>query len=88
MVRMYRSRSMSAAENRRYPERDRAGSISPSASRKRILDVLMSGNSGRSWASTSPMPNWPRADCSLMLGHPCSAARSPAGRRALQRAHA
>ena len=66
MVRMYRSRSMSAAENRRYPERDLAGSISPSASRKRILDVLMSGNSGRSWASTSPMPNWPRADCSLM----------------------
>jgi hypothetical protein len=46
MVRMYRSRSMSAAENRRYPERDLAGSISPSASRNRILDVLMSGNSG------------------------------------------
>src|ERR1700746_1979157 len=66
MVRMYRSRSMSAAENRRYPERDLAGSISPSASRNRILDVLMSGNSGWSWASTSPMPNWPRADCSLM----------------------
>src|SRR5208282_5810935 len=70
MVRMDRSRSMSAAENRRYPERDRAGSISPSASRKRILDVLMSGNSGRSWASTSPMPNWPRADCSLMMCPP------------------
>src|SRR5215475_4917048 len=66
MVRMYRSRSMSAASNRRYPERDLAGSISPSASRNRILDVLMSGNSGWSWASTSPMPNWPRADCSLM----------------------
>src|SRR5271169_1424504 len=70
MVRMYRSRSMSAAENRRYPERDRAGSISPSASRKRILEVLISGNSGRSWASTSPMPNWPRADCSLMMCPP------------------
>src|SRR5919108_5248685 len=66
MVRMYRSRSMSAAENRRYPERDLAGSISPSASRNRILDVLMSGNSGRSWASTSPMPNCPRAACSVM----------------------
>src|SRR5882762_8352953 len=68
MVRMYRSRSMSAAENRRYPERDLAGSISPSASRNRILDVLMSGNSGWSWASTSPMPNWPRPFGSLM---PC-----------------
>src|ERR1700750_2383490 len=66
MVRMYRSRSISDAENRRYPERDLAGSLSPSASRNRILDVLMSGNSGWSWASTSPMPNWPRADCSLM----------------------
>src|SRR6201993_3889206 len=66
MVRMYRSRSISDAENRRYPERDLAGSISPSASRNRILDVRMSGNSGWSWASTSPMPNWPRADCSLM----------------------
>ncbi len=48
MVRMYRSRAMSGAANRRYPERDRAGSISPSASRKRIFEVLMSGNSGRS----------------------------------------
>ena len=66
MVRMYRSRSMSPAENLRYPERDLAGSISPSVSRKRILDVLMSGNSGRSWASTSPMPNWPRPSGSLM----------------------
>jgi len=37
---------LSAAENLRYPERDLAGSISPSASRNRILDVLMSGNSG------------------------------------------
>src|ERR1700730_12939155 len=66
MVRMYRSRSMSAAENRRYPARVLAGSISPSASRKRILDVLMSANSGRSWASTSPMPNWPRPSGPLM----------------------
>jgi hypothetical protein len=52
---------MSSAENRRYPDRDLAGSIRPLASRKRILDVLMSGNSGRNCASTSPMPNWPRA---------------------------
>ena len=44
----------------------RSGWISPSASRNLILDVLMSGNSGWSWASTSPIPNWPRADCSLM----------------------
>ena len=66
MVRMYRSRSMSAAENRRYPERDLAGSIRPSASRNRILDVLMSGNSGRSWARTSPMPNWPPVSWALM----------------------
>ena len=29
MVRMYRSRSMSAAENRRYPERDLAGLDQP-----------------------------------------------------------
>src|SRR6266568_4699546 len=81
MVRMYRRRSMSAAENRRYPERDLAGSISPSASRKRILDVLMSGNSGCSWASTSPMPNWPRADASLTACLPLASrtlsARSP-----------
>src|SRR5260370_6141936 len=59
---------MSSGENRRYPDRDRAGSISPLASRKRILDVLMSGNSGRNCTSTSLIPNWPRADCSLMLG--------------------
>ena len=78
MVRMYRSRSMSAAENWRYPERDLAGSISPSASRKRILDVLMSGNSGRSWASTSPMPNWPRADSGSVMMCLCFARLRPA----------
>src|SRR3984893_289987 len=83
MVRMYRSRSMSAAEKRRYPERDLAGSISPSASRKRILEVLMSGNSGRNWASTSPIANWPRADCSLMECLPpasCGISRALPGR--------
>src|SRR5581483_3951766 len=74
MVRMYRSRSMSAAENRRYPERDLAGSIRPSASRNLILDVLMSGNSGRSWASTSPMPNWP-AVSGIVLGTSAAAVR-------------
>src|SRR5690242_4288802 len=77
MVRMYRSRSMSVVEKRRYPERDLAGSIRPSASRNRILDVLMSGNSGRSWASTSPMPNWP-AVSGIVLGTSAAAVR---GRR-------
>src|SRR5215472_8626787 len=93
MVRMYRSRSISDAENRRYPDRDLAGSISPSASRNRILDVLMSGNSGWSWASTSPMPNWPRADCSLkrclppascvVLGAPAAAVSGRGGAEVL-----
>src|SRR5260370_570952 len=59
MVRMYRSRSMSAAENLRYPDRDLAGSISPSPPRKRILDGLISANSGRTCPSTSPIPNQP-----------------------------
>ena len=67
MVRMCRSRSTSAAQNLRYPDRDLAGSISPSASRKRILDVLISGNSGRSCASTSPMPKEPRPDGSVVM---------------------
>src|SRR5689334_8768310 len=74
MVRMYRSRSMSVVEKRRYPERDLAGSIRPSASRNLILDVLMSGNSGRSWASTSPMPNWP-AVSGIVLGTSAAAVR-------------
>src|SRR5690242_9167644 len=74
MVRMYRSRSMSVVEKRRYPERDLAGSIRPSASRNLILDVLMSGNSGRSWASTSPMPNWP-AVSGIVLGTSATAVR-------------
>src|SRR5437763_7030897 len=74
MVRMYRSRSTPAVEQRRYPERDLAGSIRPSASRKRILDVLMSGNSGRSWASTSPMPNWPTVS-GIVLGTSAAAVR-------------
>src|SRR5689334_4886886 len=82
MVRMYRSRSVSVVEKRRYPERDLAGSIRPSASRNRILDVLMSGNSGRSWASTSPMPNWP-AVSGIVLGTSAAAVR---GRRPRVRA--
>src|SRR5260370_14649734 len=81
MWRRPRGRGVAAGETRRYPERDLAGSISPSASRKRILDVLMSGNSGCSWASTSPMPNWPRADASLTACLPLASralsARSP-----------
>src|SRR5580704_8363976 len=88
MVRMYRSRAMSGAENLRYPERDLAGSISPSASRKRIFEVLISGNSGRSWASTSPIPNWPRGDCSLMRCFPrasCRVSRSPVARSCVVR---
>src|SRR3984957_9380302 len=83
MVRMYRRRAMSGAANLRYPERDLAGSISPSASRKRIFEVLISGNSGRSWASTSPIPNWPRGDGSVMRCFPRASgrvSRSPAAR--------
>src|SRR5580693_8352789 len=52
--------------------------MSPLASRKRILDVLMSGNSGRNWTSTSLMPNWPRAGCSLMLCFPYAYGAPPA----------
>ncbi len=42
---MYRSRATSAGPNRRYPDGERAGWISPSDSRNRILDTLTSGNS-------------------------------------------
>src|SRR5260370_36182847 len=41
----------------------------------------MSGNSGCSWVSPSPMPNWPRADASLTACLPLASrtlsARSP-----------
>ena len=46
---------MSAEVNFRYPDGVRCGSIRPSASRNRILEIVTSENSGRSLASTSPM---------------------------------
>src|ERR1700742_736922 len=67
---------MSPAEKRRQPDRGRGGADSPLSSRKRILDALMSGNSGRSCARTSPMPNWPRAGCSLMGCFPSGPSRA------------
>ena len=54
------SRSTSPALNLRYPEGVRCGSTSPSASRKRILEMVTSGNSSRSWSSTAPMLSQPR----------------------------
>src|ERR671912_1686811 len=49
--------------------------ISPSASRKRIFEIVMSGNSGRSWPSTSPMLREARACAPAAL----MPARSPYG---------
>src|SRR4051794_33638538 len=46
---------MSAELNWRYPDAARAGLTSPSASRNRILEIVTSGNSSRSWSSTAPM---------------------------------
>lgn len=46
---------MSPALNLRYPEGVRVGSTSPSASRKRIFEIVTSGNSSRSVVSTVPM---------------------------------
>src|SRR5829696_9365093 len=45
--------------------------MSPSASRNRILEMVMSGNSGRSWPRTSPML---RVD---LAGAPAALIRSP-----------
>src|SRR5262245_48823035 len=53
----YRSRSTSRRPNWRYPDAVRAGRTRPSASRKRIFEMVTSGNSVRSSASTSPMLN-------------------------------
>src|SRR5688500_3094160 len=46
---------MSAAVNLRYPDAVRAGVTSPSASRKRILEIVTSANSVCRSRSTSPM---------------------------------
>src|ERR1019366_1133693 len=54
---MYRSRVRSSGENVRYPDSVRWGVRSPSASRKRILEMLTSGKSGASVARTAPIVN-------------------------------
>ncbi len=46
---------MSCGLNLRYPEGVRCGSMSPSDSRKRILEMVTSGNSSRSVLSTVPI---------------------------------
>src|SRR3954465_10159715 len=52
---MNRSRSTSSCRNLRYPDGVRSGSTRPCSSRKRILEIVTSGNSVRSVDSTSPM---------------------------------
>src|SRR5262245_61281193 len=52
---MKRSRATSPALYLRYPDGARCGCTSPSASRKRSLEIVVSGKSARSRASTSPM---------------------------------
>src|SRR5262245_3913838 len=54
-------RSTSGCANLRYPDGLRSGSISPSASRKRILEMVMSGNSPERSPSTSPIVMYARA---------------------------
>ena len=48
-------RAQSYAVNRRYPDGVRSGVTSPSASRKRILEMVTSGKSGRSRSRTAPI---------------------------------
>src|SRR3954470_15294962 len=55
---MNRSRSTSESENLRYPDEVRSGSIRPWLSRKRILEIVTSGNSSSSSPSTSPIDRW------------------------------
>ena len=52
---MYRSRLISRGPNWRYPAVDRAGVISPCASRNRIFETETSGKSSRRRLMTSPM---------------------------------
>src|ERR1035437_3947637 len=62
---MYRSRVRASGEKVRYPDSVRWGVRSPSASRKRILEMLMSGKSGASVARTAPIVNGRRAAVGL-----------------------
>ena len=52
---MNRNRAQSYAVNLRYPDAARCGVTSPSASRKRILEMVTSGKSGRSRSRTAPI---------------------------------
>src|SRR5664280_540753 len=65
---MYRSRVRSSGENVRYPDSVRSGERSPSDSRKRILEMLMSGKSGASVARTAPIVNEPGVAAGLTRG--------------------
>ncbi len=47
-------RSTSAGVNCRYPDRVRVGVTSPSASRKRTLETVTSGNSSARLSTTAP----------------------------------
>src|SRR4051794_302982 len=59
---------MSAALNLRYPDAVLAGVTSPSASRKRILEMVTSANSARRSCSTSPMLLPPTVRSGLTTG--------------------
>src|ERR1035437_8848485 len=65
---MYRSRVRASGEKVRYPDSVRWGVRSPSASRNRILEMLMSGKSGASVARTAPIVNGPEAAAGLTRG--------------------
>jgi hypothetical protein len=52
---MNRSRVQSYAVNLRYPDAARCGVTSPSASKKRILEIVTSGKSGLSRSKTAPI---------------------------------
>src|SRR3954468_23872324 len=74
-----RSRSTSAWLNLRYPDAVRAGSTRPSVSQSRILEMLTSGKSGVSRASTSPMlMDWSRRETAGLTCGPRGVV-SPAG---------
>src|SRR4029450_1463015 len=80
MASTYRSRSTSRRSNWRYPDGLRSGRIRPSASRKRIFEMVTSGNSARSWASTSPMLDRLLVDgCAVTPRSPVVVTQRPAG---------